>query len=248
MRRENARHCLAVFATGLERHAWQEPQLVAMQQQFKDSDFIALHADALKCGRALIVSSLEASPSDAANLIQAGFLASGNNFWERFKNHPELWLLRFAPRGTMYNRATALSRIFQREIDALTPTNGIVRPANVTKAYAGWKRAQEGLPTLLRTQTLFNEGQIACALERYRLAHGTYPDTLDALVPRFIEKLPHDLINGQPLVYRTDSGIFTLYSVGWNETDDGGTSDSTPGRPESVRIGDWVWKDASNLK
>ncbi len=65
--------------------------------------------------------------------------------------------------------------------------------------------------------------QIACALERYHLAHGEYPETLDALMPQFMEKMPHDIIGGQPLHYRrTDDGKFLLYSVGWNETDDGG--------------------------
>ena len=41
-----------------------------------------------------------------------------------------------------------------------------------------------------------NEAQIVCALERYRLAHGEYPGTLDALSPQFIEKIPHDIIGG----------------------------------------------------
>ena len=83
--------------------------------------------------------------------------------------------------------------------------------------------------TAARNQTLVNEGQIVCALERYRLAHGEYPETLDALVPQFIEKLPHDIIGGQPLHYRRMDSFqapagkeFLLYSVGWNETDDGG--------------------------
>ena len=64
---------------------------------------------------------------------------------------------------------------------------------------------------------------MAIALERYRLAHGEYPDSLDALAPQFIAKVPHDVIGGQPLHYRrTSDGQFVLYSVGWNETDDGG--------------------------
>jgi hypothetical protein len=45
---------------------------------------------------------------------------------------------------------------------------------------------------------------------------------LDALVPQFIEKLPHDIIGGQPLHYRLmDDEKFLPYSVGWNEKDDG---------------------------
>ena len=48
-------------------------------------------------------------------------------------------------------------------------------------------------------------------LERHRLA------------PKSIAPLPSDVVNGQPLKYRrTDESSFILYSVGWNETDEGG--------------------------
>jgi hypothetical protein len=82
---------------------------------------------------------------------------------------------------------------------------------------------------------------VACALERYRLAEGSYPDQLASLAPRFIAALPHDIINGQPLKYRrTANGKFVLYSVGWNEKDDGGvTATDKDGRPDPMR-GDWV--------
>ena len=85
--------------------------------------------------------------------------------------------------------------------------------------------------------------RVACALERYRLAHGEYPEKLDALVPQFIEKLPHDIINGQPLHYRRmDNGKFVLYSVGWNETDDGGQVAFTKSGSVDREKGDWVWQ------
>jgi len=86
---------------------------------------------------------------------------------------------------------------------------------------------------------------VACALERYRLALGQYPETLNVLVPRFAAVLPHDIINGQPLKYRrTDSGNFILYSVGWNEKDDGGEVVKMNGNPDRQDIlqGDWVWQ------
>ena len=35
----------------------------------------------------------------------------------------------------------------------------------------------------IKVQTQVHEALIACALERYRLAHNAYPETLDALVP-----------------------------------------------------------------
>jgi len=51
--------------------------------------------------------------------------------------------------------------------------------------------------------------------------------------------MPHDIINGELFRYRrTDDGQFILYSVGWNEKDDGGT----PGtKLFDEKFGDWVW-------
>jgi hypothetical protein len=95
----------------------------------------------------------------------------------------------------------------------------------------------KAVQVLARHQTLVNQARLACALERYRLAQGQYPETLDALTPRFIERLPHDLIGGQPLKYqRLDTTRYRLYSIGWNEKDDGGL----PG--PSREDGDWVWE------
>jgi hypothetical protein len=85
--------------------------------------------------------------------------------------------------------------------------------------------------------------QVACALELYRLTRGGYPETLDSLVPQFIENLPHDVINGQPLHYqRTQDGQFILYSVGWNEKDDGGKVALRKSGSVDPEKGDWVWR------
>jgi hypothetical protein len=82
-----------------------------------------------------------------------------------------------------------------------------------------------------------------CALERYRIANGTYPKTLPELTPRFATALPTDPVNGAPLRYQLESdGTFTLYSIGLNQKDDGGFSDE-----QSTNGGeplDWVWPGA----
>mgnify|MGYP001612729570 CR=1 FL=1 len=48
-------------------------------------------------------------------------------------------------------------------------------------------------------QTFVDAARVACALERYRLTEGKLPENLDALVPRFIETIPTDVIDGKPL-------------------------------------------------
>ena len=93
-------------------------------------------------------------------------------------------------------------------------------------------------------QTTVDEASLASALERFRLANGHYPEALTELAPRFVPQLPHDLVTGEPLKYRlTDNGRFILYSVGWNEKDDGGKIALTAGKTPSVDSteGDWVW-------
>jgi hypothetical protein len=93
-------------------------------------------------------------------------------------------------------------------------------------------------------QTAADQAALACALERYRLANGQFPETLAALTPKFISRPPNDVITGQPYKYRrTDDGQFVLYSVGWNEKDDGGI----PGKSLfDTRDGDWVWSYPGN--
>ncbi len=89
---------------------------------------------------------------------------------------------------------------------------------------------------------------IACALERYHLTQGDYPETLDALAPQLINNVPHDIIGGKPLLYRRISGkTFTLYSVGWNETDDGGQVGLSKYGSLDRNTGDWVWQTSAAI-
>jgi hypothetical protein len=98
-------------------------------------------------------------------------------------------------------------------------------------------------------QTAVDFAMLACALERYRLANGELPAALEALVPQFIARLPHDVIDGAPLKYRrTAGGGFVLYSVGFNQTDDGGQPSERELRWNNLypmpdlRRNDWVWR------
>jgi len=94
-------------------------------------------------------------------------------------------------------------------------------------------------------QTTADEASLACALERFRLAKGEFPETLAALNPQFIQSMPHDIITGEPLQYRRkENGHFILYSVGWNESDDGGkVIMNDKGKAVDITQGDWVWPE-----
>jgi len=79
----------------------------------------------------------------------------------------------------------------------------------------------------LIAQASLEAGLTMLALCAYHQHHGTYPPSLDALVPEFIPRPPVDHAVGSPLVYRrTGNGRYLLYSLGLNGVDDGGVADA----------------------
>lgn len=65
--------------------------------------------------------------------------------------------------------------------------------------------------------------RVGFALATYKAETGGYPKELDALVPKYLDALPLDRMNDQPLRYVVRENGFLLYSVGANGRDDGGT-------------------------
>lgn len=64
--------------------------------------------------------------------------------------------------------------------------------------------------------------RIMLAVERYRLAHGSVPGTLDQVVPVYLATIPEDPFSRAPLRYRRMDRGFVVYSVGEDGRDDGG--------------------------
>ena len=72
---------------------------------------------------------------------------------------------------------------------------------------------------------------IGLALERFRLAEGRWPNSLNELVPKYLIRVPRDPFEGKPLRYRrlqapSMSGV-VVYSVGPNGVYDGGSLERT---------------------
>ena len=57
------------------------------------------------------------------------------------------------------------------------------------------------------------------------------------------------MIGGQPLNYRREAdGQFVLYSVGWNEKDDGGVAGIDKDGAADTPSGDWIWRCAAKAE
>ncbi len=239
---------------GLGRHQWSGPQLEALQQHFARMDFVAEATTVLR-GEAVMQLDLirrvrQFATGSAAELSPLrGAEGAGENFWS--------FALRwFYPIGWLYQDEVLTYRILKPF--AQTGSSGeppiepslasIMDPLFLTFLVPRLRAIREEAETRFpQLQTLVNEALVACALERYRIAHGQFPDRLESLVPGFMTELPQDVASHQPLRYRrTDDGRFVLYAMGSDGVDDGG-------KPAKVELdwtgspmmrsgpGDWVW-------
>jgi hypothetical protein len=256
------------LAQGLARHQWSEAQLRAFEERLLRSDFLAdgrqaLHGEQVLYGG--IIDYVRRSPNKYDVLKSIG-LDSGNNQPLGFSGQSAV--LAAVPSGWFYLEKVNCNRAFQDYLlSAFDVAGHRVNPDACVRAAAQVQELSANpwparvlrhqffcgvmLPALtnvlLKTalaQTGTDCAALACALERYRLARGQFPESLGALVPEFISQAPHDVINGQPLNYRrTPDGQYVLYSVGWDKTDGGGViGRGKNGQSVDRTTGDWVWR------
>jgi len=245
---------------GLAEHAWSDAQLQELQARLSQYDFIADMERPLDGERAagVMTADLLARGKYNLNILTGDPGHPGSALANLFG--------RIAPRGWYYQEQLNYCRLFQLQLagafDAnkrrVFPTQLAANAKALDRAFAGRNPVSTictrhqllsviMLPALGRVpvkaaaaQTTVDEAAIACALERCRLANGQFSETLGVLVPLFISQLPNDVISGEPYKFHLrPDGQFVLYSVGWNEKDDGGV----PGKNLfDEKQGDWVWQ------
>lgn len=218
---------------GILLHQWSESTLLYFQNKLGQ---IHLQQDLLLClrGERASVNTLLLNPQQ--------------EYWD---NHLPLPISSIRPL-----QVSAFNRIMQNTLDNLEKPKG--KPWNIgvpvfpeietLKQSNHLKQATNILALLclpalkgsvaksVQNQCQINQSIIVCALEHYRIAHGSYPASLDAIVPDYLAKLPNSPITGKPMNYSLKSdGTFLLWTPGWNLKSLGGK----PG--EFNGDGDIVW-------
>jgi hypothetical protein len=239
---------------GLAQHRWNDAQLAELETSLARKDFLADFQMAMAGEWVLAFETME---SRRITRKYQTVVDDGAG-----KSKTVTISFRFTPSAYFYQSELAFARVHEQFILPLADvTNRLVSPtavrqelvtvSNQFKRFSPYKReALMTAPAVIRSVRKFAVAQshtdlalVACALERYRLANGGYPESLDPLAPQYIGKVPHDIINGQPLHYRrTSDGLFVLYSVGWNEKDDGAQIVLTKTGSVDQNQGDWVWR------
>jgi hypothetical protein len=153
--------------------------------------------------------------------------------------------------GAMYERLVARAEaewskpLWQQDAEALdreiemlsaSPLNRVrYWPVLLLMPAYGRAGVQSELAALRRDAVL-----VAIALELYRRRSGSWPASLDALVPDLLPAVPLDRYDGKPLRYRLVAGAPLLYSAGTDRDDDGGREVAGTSTGPLLGDGDWI--------
>jgi len=221
---------------GLAEHRWGEPQLAAFQKALARFDLLSDHTNAIRRIVLVYVDTWRAIPdadTPARSVPQAGGVTVPRGEWGW---QPRAWWydnclqLYHAGQNTMARVDVASGRV--KDDMNWSDLNGLPLDADTSQMFqqGSWLGSNPMLVSF--AQTAVNQAIIACALERYRLAHGAYPETLDQLLPDFLDSILRDINSGRPMFYqRDDKDGYSLRGVGWNGVVDRG----------KVPSDDWLW-------
>ena len=228
-------YAVGLFWEGFVKHLWLKEHLSIFQNQFQSIDLIGDVDAAFRAGdwiQTLNVMDRRATFTQLGGPLFSGLLRGG------VLEHQ--WMEDFVL--SSYDIKQGL--IFPKKTEA----NGTAYELDSRRFYERRKMVLPGMylgyfPRMLRNvahcQTTIHLATLACALERHQKSKGRYPERLEELMPEFIQKVPHEVVNGKPFQYRRlEDGAFTLYSVGWDEHDDSGVASTEKNGKET---GDWVW-------
>ncbi|MGO9199362.1 MAG: hypothetical protein ACLQM8_02330 [Limisphaerales bacterium] len=244
---------------GLAEHKWSVPQLAVLEAELAKLDFLADWRLGTHGELGGLADSMELLRRHPERLCELEDLRDFNG------NQLGPWLphgfaARFIPSGWFYQNLYHCARLTEDYYLPMADTSrGTFTPDSARRAEAASAVETPGPYNLFERFMLGGLGQAAkrfaygqasvdlartaIAIERWRLGHGALPESLDALAPQCIAKVPCDVIVGQPLKYRREAGDrFVLYSVGWNQTDDGGVASLKADGTVELDRGDWVWR------
>lgn len=240
------------IAEGLKVHAWNDGPLRELQSALTNFDFGKAIPPVLRHERASLNTTwaMLRKSSNVGDEIRkvSGMQEKPDAFLGRASSKVLFLFTSYYDQET-YNR---LMQVFIEEMEA-APTKGYPAKLAVERELTKlggttWEKSKHlltflALPAIFGTEIRCAEiqdrlamGQIACALERYWLKEGRYPDALYALAPDYLQSVPVDVVDLQPFKYQLrPTQEYLLYSVGIDHRDDGGEL-AYAGGP-----GDWVW-------
>jgi hypothetical protein len=216
----------SLIRTGISEHQWSAEQLANFEAALRPIDFVAGIAQAFRGERGMHNQVFEEVRSGTRSVGEAlgKNLGKGPPYGNAIAH---AYLTVFGP-----GDHAALNLVVQQIVETLDRS----RQAGFQKIQVGaMHRAHSPITECLcanflfllggnvdvaiEMQTELDQTRIACALESYRIGHGSYPGNLSALVPASIPELPVDRYSLAPMNYELiDPDRFELSARSGDET------------------------------
>lgn len=251
-------HALEIVATGLAHEAWSEEELSRIAATLETFAPLEDFRAGVRGERVLFLES----DHDLSERAQAVFtivdFRSELSAWLTSTLCRVAWALR--PAGWWDRDRTRYARQTQAWLDFVIH-NGSVRPWALADWNAGMRRLRWDIVEFFKTplsglvlptfanaarsaahaQARLDLARLACAIARHKLVHGHPPATLAELSPRWIARVPRDVVGGGLYFYRRSGDGYLLYGRGWNNRDDGGSPANASPVLGASTADDWVW-------
>ena len=233
------------ISDGLDTGRWADDQLREIEALVARVNLIQRHIFAMQSERTYINSALAKCIMDGTRSkdVPQGSMTESNWLVERY----------ICGRSYVRRNQIWMNSAFDEELSMWDPAkeqwNPRSRSFSANELKASWRKYnffhaimsgpvyENAGNRALQDHAKLRMAGLACALERYRMARGTYPEKLDLLVPGFVATIPHDPCDGQAFRYRLAPDGYLLYSVATNRKDDDGklSTDDPSADP------DWRW-------
>jgi len=218
---------------------WTEDQLTALQRELSEIDLLKNLPVTLELERVAHLQELNRYRDGGVVHLQEltrqlGFTPIQSGAWKQRLHHAHWSLFRYR------DIELRVIREMQQQIDRTRlfaeghPFNALsAAPAPWERSaldawFDNWAEPGRGFPLLsmyygaftstraiesvARNETARRLALVALALERFRLVTGNLPQTLEQLVPVYLEAVPVDLLQGHPIRYeRQPHGRFSLF-------------------------------------
>jgi hypothetical protein len=258
---------LDVTWEALQTPGWNDAQLARLQTAWEEVSVIKDYELAAEVERAIILQRWdgvvnkpmrellgwsETEPSDVSKLLGGMVWYAG---WRQQDQARGVWLwaegvdaVRTSLSASKWIVARdAFQKVQQDEWNPRWPRFDQWRYQMSIPDPSGWTWGPGNLfydvKRLLEYETRREMTIAAIALKRFELRHGKLAPDLAALVPEFLDGIPHDYMDGGSLRYRLKWGNdWVLYSVGENSVDEGG--DPISSEPRGIYFSIWDGRDA----
>jgi|GEM_PF-5908513 len=121
------------------------------------------------------------------------------------------------------------------EFDTALDESSKLQKLRYLMTYSLFPATQAVVVAAARSRFSCDAASLGLAIDQFVRKNDRLPENLDELVPDYCARIPKDPFDGQPIRYRAVEGRqYILYSVGPNQTDDGGMMADRRGNPDLV--------------